>query len=549
MMLLYFITASSFLLWMIRNVFFWTFLWQLKEYRFDRISIHLRETSQGSNLLFSQLSLVKWLTLIGYIASFFYPIPILLIQLVISAIYITEVAFIGHEFLIRTLKKPAVTFKSLLIVLLTLGVLLLFFYFPLINQYVWLLLIDRLIPLFVALFVFVFAIPTEFYQDYKVEKALIKIEEHRKLYKQKKKKFVVIGVTGSYGKSSTKEYVAQILSKKFEVLKTHGTNNTPIGIANTILSGLKKDTRIFVVEMGAYKKGEIEHMCKIVHPDIGILASVNEQHLSLFGNLQNTMKAKYELIESLPEYGIGIFNGNSSNAYQLFTTSEKQKTLCYVFLKKKPDAYIEKEIRKKYTVTAENIEVKKDMVLFDVVIHGKVQKMAAKLLGAHTIENMLPGIYIAWHLGMSLIEIRDVVLQLTPLSKTMVRHVLPSGATLVDDTFNANPAAAQAALAYMKIYKGKRVLVLQPMIELGKNARKEHVEIGKTAASVCDMMFVTNKNFYKDLQQGLNTIKTSCVIKIAAPGEIAKFIKRQIGKNDIVVFEGKEAAYSLDRIL
>ena len=125
------------------------------------------------------------------------------------------------------------------------------------------------------------------------------------------KNLLVVGITGSYGKSSTKEIVWEVLRTTFNVLKTPANTNTIIGVAKTILTSLKNDHQIFVVEMGAYKKGEIKEICDLVNPEIGILTGINEQHLVLFGSLTNIQKTKYELIGSLPRNGLALFNGKN----------------------------------------------------------------------------------------------------------------------------------------------------------------------------------------------------------------------------------------------
>src|SRR5207245_1589507 len=150
--------------------------------------------------------------------------------------------------------RPTFTIKALVISGILFLLICLLYSFPLIDWYVWLLVIDRVVVIFSLLLVLFFSVPTEFLHDLKFEKAVKKINDYRS---QKNNKLTVIGVTGSYGKSSTKDYTAQILQKRFKVLKTLGTNNTPIGIATTILSGLKRNTQLFVAEMGAYKTGEI----------------------------------------------------------------------------------------------------------------------------------------------------------------------------------------------------------------------------------------------------------------------------------------------------
>lgn len=529
MNILFFVASIGFFIWIARSILFWVALWQLKEYRFDRVFVHLRETQQGKDLLFSKSSNLKWIAIIVYIAVLANDVPPLPYQILIAAIF-SFCAFLAlKEVYFRLLKRPVFTFKALVILLLSLFSLVLLFKIPLIDKFVWLLLLDRLTPFLIGFFVFLFSFPTELYRDFKIERAIKKMRLQKNL--------LVIGVTGSYGKSSTKEYLAQILEKNFKVIKTRGTNNTPIGIANIILSDLKKSTEIFVVEMGAYKKGEIAQMCQIVHPKIGVLAGINDQHLSLFGSLKSTIEAKYELIESLPKNGLALFNGNNVHTQKLYQKTKKAKVL-----------YSSIPRERKAEISASNIRVKKASLLFDILLKGMAINFETPLIGAQNIENILPGIYIAHHLGMTTQEIQKAVSTLSPLPKTMAFRKAVNGATLIDDSFNANPDAVLAALAYMKIYKGKKFLVLQPMIELGKNAGSQHYQIAKEISSTCDYLFLTNKNFYKEIERGIVDGGGKCRLALGNSSKVSAKILSIIAKGDVVVFEGKEAGLVLDRI-
>ncbi|MDO8658602.1 MAG: UDP-N-acetylmuramoyl-tripeptide--D-alanyl-D-alanine ligase [Candidatus Levybacteria bacterium] len=532
---LFFLLASIiFFIWTIRNILFWVSLWQIKEYRLDRILAHLKETGQGRKLFFSPLSLIKWIPFLLYIIVVFNNRLLLVSQLFITGIFIVQSFFVFKEVYFRLYKRPVLTPKAIIVIFLTLSVVILLYWVPLFEAFLWLVFLDRIVPFLAAFFVFVFYFPTKLYRDWEIEKAAKKMNLHKKM--------TVIGVTGSYGKSSTKEYISQILQRKFRVLKTKGTNNTPIGIANTILSGLKNHIEIFVVEMGAYKKGEIKEMCQMVNPKIGIITAVNEQHLSLFGNVQNTMKAKYELIESLPKTGLSLFNGNNENTVKLYEKTKNKKVL-YECLDK-----IEEKGNDSH-IFAYNIKTEKDSINFDVSFKDKMFHMESPLIGAHNIENILPGIYIADYLGMSLDEIKKSVASLTSLPKTMILLNSAKGATLIDDTFNSNPQAVLAALEYMKIYIGKKILVLQPMIELGKSGKDEHFRIGKEISKVCNYLFVTNKNFYKFLMDGIKEGNGKCVIESGSSSQIAEFINKRASKQDVVVFEGKEAAFTFNKVL
>ncbi len=528
MSIILFLANVCFWIWAVRNTLFLTALWQTKEYRFDRMRVHLTDTQQGRRLFFSPVLFAKLAAIIAYGAVVFSTISGNAYDFLVTAIFAWNAFCVFREVRFHTLKRPQFTGKTLVIIALSIGLLFALFWVPIFDQSLWLLLLDRLLPLIIAFFVYVFSFPTEAYKDFQVQKAMEKIKGYKKL--------LVIGVTGSYGKSTTKEYTAQILRKKFRVAKTKGTNNTPIGIANTILSTLQPNTEIFVVEMGAYKKREIAELCNIVHPKIGILTAVNQQHASLFGGLEKTKQTKYELIESLPKTGLALFNGNNENALALYQKTSKKKAL-----------YISDNSRKA-DIRAKNIAVFKTHITFDVYCFGKKLRLTAPLIGRHNIENMLPGIYLAFMLGMKKEEISKAVSTLVPPEQTMVRFEI-GGVSMIDDAFNANPQSVISALDYMKVYKQKRLLVLEPMIELGGYAKDEHRKIGRAIGNVCDVVLLTNNNYYNEILEGVQKGKRKCVVHTGTSSEIAAFISENTRKGDIVVFEGKKAGQSLAKLL
>ncbi len=535
MNVVFFITSVFFLLSVVRTVFFWVWLWQIKEYRLDRMYVHLTETLQGRSLF---LSPFLWLKIITIGVYFFFILNISLItgyELFISVLIIAQGIMVLREISLHVLRRPIFTIKSICM-LLVIGILIWMVYMiPPLDRFVWLLFIERLVIFLTAFFVLALYFPTEFYRDIQIENSIKKIS--------KNKNVLIIGVTGSYGKSSTKEFVAQVLAKKFRVLKTLGTNNTPIGIASTILRGLKDTTEIFVVEMGAYKRGEIAQLSQMVHPKIGILTAVNDQHLSLFGSIENTMRAKYELIESLPKDGLALFNGESDNAVSLYKKTKIEKVLYSTHV-------LPGELgRGSSRIFAENIDSHKTHIEFDVVQGATSSRYKTLLIGEHNVENILPAIYIARHLKMSERDIKQAVLNLKPIEKTMIVSQLSHGPTVVDDTFNANPESVLSALKYMKMYKGKKVIVLQPMIELGKNSKKEHYRIAKEIAKVCDNLFLTNRNFLRSVEKGVSDTPYECLVQVARPNEIEEFITKDLKAGDVVVFEGKESFRSLSRVV
>jgi len=535
MNIFYIVTSGLFFLWIIRNILFWVSLWQTKEYRLDRVLAHLAETHQGRSTLFSPLNLLKIAAIISYLYVVVNDAMLPLYALLIMGLYLFEFFSLGNALITHRLKRPVFTGKAVLLLIGSFLAIFGLYTLGLIQQeFLWLLILDKITPLIIAFFVFFLSVPTTLFQDYKIEQAIKRIRKFPQL--------LVIGVTGSFGKSSTKEYAAQILSQKFIVAKTKGTNNTPIGIANTIFSQIQKNTEVFVVEMGAYKRGEITELCEIVQPKIGILTAVAMQHLSLFGSAENLAKTKYELIDALPLDGIALFNGNNEAVLPLYKQTKKKKVLYEAVLN-------QKKKQERADITAEDIKVEKDQVKFTVHVANKTIQCMSPLVGAHMIENVLPGIYIADYLGMSVKEIQEALASLKPLPKTMIRHTSLQGTTLIDDTFNVNPDGVIAAMEYAQIYKGKKMLVLEPMIELGNRAAKEHYRVGKALAHHCDYLFLTKKNYQQPLLQGILDEKGTCVLKVAKAAEIVAFINDHTDKYDIVVFEGRQAALAMNKIV
>lgn len=535
MNILYIVTSGLFFLWIIRNILFWVALWQTKEYRLDRVLAHLAETQQGRNTLFSPLNLLKIAAIVSYLYVVVNDAMLPLYALLIMGIYLFEFFSLGSALITHRLKRPIFTGKALLLLIGSFLAIFGLYTLGLIQQeFLWLLILDKITPLVIAFFVFFLSVPTTLFQDYRIEQAIKRIRKFPHI--------LVIGVTGSFGKSSTKEYTAQILSKKFIVAKTKGTNNTPIGIANTIFSQIQKNTEVFVVEMGAYKRGEIAELCEIVQPKIGILTAVAMQHLSLFGSAENLAKTKYELIESLPADGIALFNGNNEALLPLYKQTKMKKALYEVATSQKKKDHAA-------DIIAQDIKVEKNQVKFTASIGNKTMHLTSPLIGIHMIENVLPGIYIADYLGMRVKEIQEALASLKPLPQTMIRHVSLQGTTLIDDTFNVNPDGVIAAMEYAQLYKGKKILVLEPMIELGSSAGKEHYRVGKALAHHCDYLFLTKKNYYPQLLQGILDEKGTCILKVAKAAEIVAFINDHTDKHDIVVFEGKEAAVAMNKIV
>lgn len=387
-----------------------------------------------------------------------------------------------------------------------------------------------------ALWVIIFNVPTGIYHKIIIYLAVKKLRKHSPMR--------VIGVTGSFGKTSTKENLATILSTSYKVIKTEESKNSPIGVAEVILRKLTPDHEIFIVEMGAYKQGEIEQMAKMVKPQVGIITGINPQHQDLFKTLETTKRAKYELIQNLPKGGIAVFNADNEGVLELAHLAQSEGRSVWVY---------SKNIKKRQSghdkfIYAENIKVSLKDITFTVIIGKEKVMLVVPILGAHQVDNILAAIAGAVALGMKLEDIAKGAQKIRPFTKTMEPVTGLNGSLFINDTLNNNPDAAKAALDYLALTKGKKILVFQPMIELGDYAQISHEEVGAYAARICDMILLTNHNWIESFKKGVRKVDPKKNSQVVSPKEGAKIIRSTIGQGDTVVFKGKEAENVLSEL-
>ncbi|MDP4010399.1 MAG: Mur ligase family protein, partial [Candidatus Spechtbacteria bacterium] len=315
-----FLLLIIFVFWsavILKNGLFWIYLWQVKEYRFDRMKVHF-ELNSSRRLILNKQNLFLGALLVANL----FPFGLLII--LAALMYYGFFASRAFQYLQNnTLKAPKFTFRAILIMALVLvlygaGTTLMFTR-AFDGILVWFVAADLATPFIVLLAVSATQPLFTFLKNKVMQRAAKKREKMQDL--------LVIGITGSYGKSSIKEILAHILSKKFKVLKTPENINADIGVAQVVLKQLKKEHEVFIVEMGAYKKGEIEKTTKVAQPQISIMTGINLQHVSLFGNLASIQQAKYELVEALPEKGLALFNGDDEHTRALFRQCKTPKRL------------------------------------------------------------------------------------------------------------------------------------------------------------------------------------------------------------------------------
>jgi UDP-N-acetylmuramoyl-tripeptide--D-alanyl-D-alanine ligase len=393
---LFILTSSLFFLWVLRDILFWLWLWQHNDYRADRFFADIKKKKPRIAGFSPLLIFTKIFLFLAFTYTIFNDGAVNYYHVVITGLYIFQAFFIGKEIYKNRLKKPRLNIRAIIIIILTATTLILFFLLQLMDPFFWLLLTDLLLPVIVALFVLILSFPTEVWGDWQTDLALKKLRKNPDL--------LIIGVTGSYGKSLVKDTIAQVLNIKYKVIKTHGADNTLVGISSTILKHLDSDTEVFVAEMSAYKRGEIAGLCRYIRPKIGVLTGINNQYRMLFKTQDNINKTNFELVESLPKKGFCIFNGNDKYTSQLYKQSKKQKIIYTTELAKHfvpvPD------------IKAFHITNKAKKVTFNVQLRD-TSYMNLMIPSTLNIEYVLPAIYIAYHLGMTENEIKKGLLKIT----------------------------------------------------------------------------------------------------------------------------------------
>lgn len=521
-------TSLFFFSFLIFNAINWLALWEEKEFNLSRILIHLKETKKGRSLILGFENFLKWLGIISYIITIFWGGDFYY-NLFIFLIYLYVFLKLAIKIYNRDFILPTFSLNTFFIIFLSLTLAGFFFVFRPLDRFLWVLVIDRLYLPILIFFTSIFLVFFDFRKDTIINKAIDKLSRHKGL--------ITIAVVGSYAKGSTKEFIARILSIKFNVLENQNAFTGSLGIAKTILTKLSPKKQIFIVEMEDYKPGDIIEMANIARPQIAVITGISDEKSSVFGSLNKIIDSKYEIVETLPRDGIALLNGNSDNTLSLLEKI-KNKKFTYAF-----------DDRGKGDILATNIEINKFSLSFEVRVFGKRYKFSnVKLIGIQNVENLLPSVFLGLYLGIDFALIRRELARLRPLSGTMDPAKTVKGIVLINDTYNTHINSIRRAIEYMTLYKGKRILVLEPLTELGKNTYKDHYELGREIGKICDYLFLTNDNYYKPLVTGVEEEKALCIVQALPPSKIAKFIEANTSINDVVVFEGREAYNSFSLI-
>lgn len=369
-----------------------------------------------------------------------------------------------------------------------------------------------------------------------VEDTLTAYQQIAHAYRKAQKNLRVVAITGSNGKTSTKDLIAACLSKKYKVVKTEANYNNGIGLPKTLLT-VKPETEVVVLEMGMRGFGQIRALKALAEPDVAVITNVGETHMELLGSMENIAKAKSEVLEGMKENQFAVLNNDDMYVRMMDTDAQK---VTYGIIN---DA----------CVRANNIMTsgKGTAFIYTSKITGEEQKITMPLIGQHNVMNALAAIAVAEKMG---VPSRDIAAALAEAKLTEKRQEILhfSDITVINDAYNASPASMEAAvktLAEVKKSKGRgrSIAVLADMLELGASSEAAHRKVGDCLArESIDFVIAYGEESHATIDQalkiGLKAIH--CADKEAAAAELKKNIKN----DDIVLFKGSHSM-QVDKVI
>lgn len=351
---------------------------------------------------------------------------------------------------------------------------------------------------------------------------------------------ITVAVTGSVGKTTTKQYIYSILSEKYKTHKTEGNFNSEIGLPLTILS-LESGDRMLVLEMGMSGFGEISAMSKIAEPDIAVITCIGNSHIEQLGSRENICRAKLEIADGMKDGAIIVLNGDEPMLYNVL----EERKLCRIYFG------IE---NKKCDYLAKNLRSSDDGMHFDLLsrVEGEMRGLHITSAGKHNVKNALAAITVGTLLGLSEEDIKRGLCNFSPVK--LRQDIINCGRfTVIDDCYNASPESMSAALEVLSgIAEGGRIAVLGDMRELGEYSATLHRAVGKKAAELGVDRLVTVGSLAREIAVGAeeNGMPRENITEITDYGDaktVASIIKPLICDGDTVLIKASRAL-SLERI-
>jgi len=497
--LILWLLSSLPLLLIVLNIF------QLEEYNLKKLFVWLYKNLKSVIKIYLTLFVCRIFILPYFLCSNFFIRYLCLIIFSISTFLFSYIVYFKIFALSKTplkFTKRINRFLTIYSVFSLVGLyLLIYFVVPNLIRYLFCFYILGFLSLFVSSTFISYSVESFIFSYYK-NQAIKKIKEMENL--------IVVGITGSYGKTTVKNILTSVLDEAFFVYKTPKSFNTPNGIVKSIREGLQKEHQIFICEMGANKNHDIRKLTRFFKDKlkIGIITSVGKQHLDGFKTIENIYNTKFELAEAVKaNNGVMIFNISNSYVQKMYHEYDRNKIGVKLdgYLDGEEKRFIDKALNNKGIISGRILKSTKDGSEFEMSLNGeKLGTFVTRLLGEHNVLNSLLASGVAIALGEDSVDIKMGLTKVKQIPNRLEVKSLKSGAILIDNGFNSNPVSAEKALNALKYFQNNVKIVATPgLIELASEQFTENYLLGKKIAQVADKVVILNEVNKKAITNGL----------------------------------------------
>lgn len=373
-------------------------------------------------------------------------------------------------------------------------------------------------------------------QPYEAFMRRLYLNQARKVLSQVQPK--IIGITGSYGKTTTKVFLRDLLNLRYRTYATPKSYNTLMGISLAINSDLAEDfrTEYLISEMGAYVPGEIERICELTPPDIAIVTEIGPQHLERFGTLENTKRAKYEIVRNLRPDGVAVFNWDNKYIREMAAAGYPETRLT---VSRNLDIHSAEQEGVTWIASEQAEDLAGLRFVATHIPSGEKANISTAISGEHNVTNLLLCIAVAYHEGVPLRDIARRIGSLQPAESRLVRQVTAAGITIINDAYSANPVGVKSALKALGMHvNGKRLLVTPGMIELGELQDQENYKLGLLAAEHATDVILIGREQTKSIHQALQSERfpVSRVKVVDTLVEAITWYQQHLVAGDVVLF-------------
>ncbi len=351
----------------------------------------------------------------------------------------------------------------------------------------------------------------------------------------------IIGITGSYGKTSAKEVLYTILKEKFNVVATQGNNNTPIGIARTIFNNINSQTEIFIVEMGEYYKGDVLEITKLTPPNISIITGINEAHLERYGSMENAISTKFEIVEGSKDNSLILLNGDDElivSEYKKYLNKERINNFNEDNIK-----FFSSHNSKLSNVKSSEVKFDLDKALIEFDLKYKdlnIENIKLPFVTEYIIGYVAMSLVIGEFLGVNKSEFKLATALIKPFEHRLEPKHLNDNILLIDDTYNGNSNGFFEGINVLNRFKGRRKVYLTPgIVEAGNLTRDIHLEVGLRLSNVADLVILIKNSSTKYIYESLISegFKEENIIWYEMGERAYKELFKHLKPNDVVLMQ------------